>query len=67
MNDTALPGRINILENADRSVFPEMNDRMIIIFENESADSIGQPTGNQPVNSEGNMCIMSQYACSWPG
>jgi hypothetical protein len=42
MNDTALPGKISILENADRSVFPEMNDRVIIIFENESADSIGQ-------------------------
>ena len=60
MNDTTLPGKINILENADRSAFPEMNDRMIIIFENESADSIGQSTGNQPVDSEGNMCIMSQ-------
>ena len=59
MNDTTLPGKINILENDDRSVFPEMNDRMIIIFENESADSIGQSTGNQPVNSEGNMCVMS--------
>ena len=60
MNDTTLSGKINILENADRSAFPEMNDRMIIIFENESAESIGQPAGNQPVNSEGNVCIMSQ-------
>ena len=67
MNDTTLPGKINIVENADRSVFPGINDRVIIIFDKESADSIGQSTGNQPVNSEGNMCVMSQYACSWLG
>jgi hypothetical protein len=42
MNDTTSLGKISILENVDRSVFPEMNDRVIIIFENESADSIGQ-------------------------
>ena len=64
MNDTTLPGQINILENADRSVFPKMNDRMITIFENESAYSVGRSVFPEGHLQKGSLRVISQYAAS---
>jgi hypothetical protein len=50
--------------NTYPSIFFKMNGKMIIIFETESVYSIGQSTDNQRIHSEGNMRVMSQYACS---
>ena len=66
-NHTTLPRKMNIRENTCRYELPEMNDSMIIIFGNDNKYLIGRSADNQHSHSEENICIMSQYACSWTG